>query len=55
MCKIISKKEKNLSFTHEIMQDTTRVGEGMLTNDNRRVSPGYLPVISHVCAHMIGF
>ena len=55
MRKIISKKEKNLSFTHEIMRDTTRVGESVLTNDNRRVSPGYLLVILHVCAHRIGF
>ena len=54
MRKNISKK-KSLSFTHEIMRDTMRVGESVLTNDNRRISPRYLPVISHVCTHMIGF
>ena len=37
----ISKKaKKNLSFTPEIMQDTTRVGESVLTNDNKRISQG---------------
>ena len=44
MRKIISKKEKKLSFTHEIMRDTTRVGElgeSVLKIDNRLVSPVY--------------
>ena len=41
MRKNISKKEKkNLSFNHEIMRDTTCVGESVLTNDSRWVSPG---------------
>ena len=52
MCKNISKKEKK---SYEIMRDTTRVGDSLLTNDNRWVFPGYLPVISHAYAHMIGF
>ena len=52
---VVQRKKENLSFTLKIMGDTTRVGESMLTNENTRVSLGYLPIISHVCAHRIGF
>ena len=45
MRKNISKRKENLSFTHKIMRDTMRVGKSVLTNGNRRVSAGYLPVI----------
>ena len=35
------------------MQDTTQVGKSVWTNDERRVSPGYSPVVSQICAHII--
>ena len=53
--KIFLRKKDNLSFTHEIIRDTTRVHASVLTNDSRLVSSGYLPLIPYICAHMICF